>query len=202
MIAHPDEVRAGALHRLVRVDRPVRLVDVHDPRRVRRELGFVVDGVGDDDDAVTRLHEPRRGPVENDVAWTAFHRVGLEAGTVVDVEHGDLLELPDVGELHQRAIERDGTDVLEVRAGDRGAVDLRLHHRSIHIWLPGFAKPSSAVSVPCITRCPRSACTSTPGTDSVTLSIRRVLPTRAASATSTSASICSTGTESCAGRTL
>ena len=51
------------------------------------ELGLVVVGVRDDDHAVAGLHEPGRGAVEDHVAGSARHRVRLEAGAVVDVEH-------------------------------------------------------------------------------------------------------------------
>src|SRR5256885_12514693 len=131
---------------------------------------------------MARLHEARGSPVEDDVTRSAFHRVGLEARAIVDVQHRDLLELTDVGEHHELAAQRDGADVVEVRAGDGGAVDLRLHHHAVHARLP------------------RSADASVPCTESVTLSMRRVFPTRAATASSTSPSRVVRRVSSCASR--
>src|SRR5262249_12057776 len=71
-------------------------------------------------------------------------------------------ELANVGEPHELAVERDRTDVVKIGAGDNGAVDLRLHHRALH-------------------RIPASS--------RRTLSMRRVVPTLAATATSTLPSI-------------
>ena len=126
------------------------------------------------------MHEPGGGAVEDHVAGTAGDDVGLEARAVVDVEHVHLLVLADVGELHQAGVERDRPDVVEIGTGDGGPVDLRLHHDPLHQWSASCI-PDDAVSTP------RSALAVSPRNVIVTLSIRRALPTNAASATSVSA---------------
>src|SRR3954447_10391805 len=175
MVADPTEVGARALARLTLADRPIGLVDMHDDRRVPVELGFAVGAIRDHDDPMARLDETRAPAVQDHVAALTFHCIGLEPRTVVDVEDRDLLELVNVGERHEISVERDGADVVNVGTGNDGAVDLRLHHRALHI----------ASSL----RIPRSADASAPRTESEILSMRRVCPTRAASATSTSPSM-------------
>src|SRR4029079_10430609 len=174
-VAHPDEIRAQTFHSFPFVDRLIVVVDVHDLRRVRSKLRLVVHGVRDDDDAVAGLHQPSGRAIEDHITGPALHHIGLEPSTVVDVEHRDLLELPQVGERHQLAIERDRADVVDIGARHRGAVHLRLHHRALH--------------------------NSAPVTVSSTLSISRVAPTRAGSAMSTTPSRRSTDVSSFASRT-
>ena len=76
-----------------------------DPWVVVLEVLWVVAPVGDDDDRVAAVDEPGGGPVDLHRARAALagDRVGLEAGPVVDVDHGHLLELEDVGGLEQIA---------------------------------------------------------------------------------------------------
>src|SRR5439155_15683556 len=159
--------------------------DVDDPRLVSRQLGLVVLRVRDDDHLVAGVHEASRGTVEDDVAGTARDHIRFEAGTVVDVEHVHLLVLSDVGELHQPRVEGDRSDVVEIGAGDGGAVDLRLHHGPLHQWSASCI-PDDAVSTP------RSGVGTPAGNVIVTLSIRRALSTKAANATSVSVVSCST----------
>ncbi len=80
-------------------------------------------------------------------------------------------------------------DVVEVGAGDRGPVDLRLHHRSAH---------QLVLSCSASVMTPRSVETSAPAICIVTLSIRRALPTEAATATTTSPSTLVSGARSAA----
>ena len=85
------------------------------------------------------MHEVGGGAVEADLTGVglAFDDVGLESGAVVDVDHGNLLELEQVGSMHQVAVDGDRPDVLEIRVRDGGAVDLRLHHAAAHDGLLG-----------------------------------------------------------------
>src|SRR4051812_6055329 len=177
----PDKIAADTLHRVVRGYRMVVLVDVHDARFVRRQFGLVVRRVADHDDAVAGLDEARRRAVQDDVARPTRHRVRRESSTVVDVEHVHLLELADVGEVHQRRIERDRSHVVETRPRHRCPVHLRLQHRALH----GHSLMAAWSSA----------------TATLTLSINLVTPTRAASAISTSPSSFVSGVSSCASRT-
>ena len=103
------------------VDDRVVLVDVHDPRHVRRELLLGVRRVRDHDHRVARVHEPRGRAVHLDLAAAARarDRVGLEARAVVDVDHVHLLVLADVGGVEQVLVDRDRADVVQVAAGYR-----------------------------------------------------------------------------------
>src|SRR5581483_855284 len=112
--------------------RSIAVVDVHHDGRVALQLGLLVVGVGDDDYLVARLHETGGGAVEAHLAGAALDGIGLEPVAVVDVEHGDLLVLPDVGQVHEPAVERDRSDVLQVGVGHGGPVDLRLEHATAH----------------------------------------------------------------------
>src|SRR5262245_51689749 len=154
-------------------DGAVLFVDEHDQRFVSLELRFVVVRVADDDDLVTGVHEPRGRAIDDHVAGTTADDVGLETRTVVDVEHGHLLVLDDVGELHEARVECDRTDVVEIRAGHGGPVDLRLHHDPVH------GQPTWSVDAG---MSPRSTDTESPSNDTAMLSMRRVVPTKAASA--------------------
>src|SRR4051794_14293687 len=100
----------------------------------------------------------------------------------------DLLELVDIGKFHEARVERDRADVVEARAGHRRAVDLRLHHGPVHRVPFAFATAPASTHVP------------VPSVCRVTLSINRVVPTRAASASNTVPSTRSTGLSSAASR--
>src|SRR4029077_11698618 len=119
-------------------------------------------------------------------AGTAADCVGLEAGAVVDVEDVDLLGLEEGGGCHQRRVEGDRPDVVEVRAGHGGPVDLGLHHGPLH-----YAVCSSATT-------PRSVSTSAPVAVIARLSMRRVRPTKAATARNWSPSTRAAGSMVCA----
>ena len=96
------------------------------------EFGLVVVGVGDDDDLVAAMDETGGRPIETDLTRAADDGIGLETGPVVDVDHGHLLVLEDIGERHELGIEAYGPDVVEVGVGDRRPVDLGLHHAPAH----------------------------------------------------------------------
>ena len=111
-------------------------------------------------------------------AALAGDRVGLEAGAVVDVDDVHLLVLADVGGLEQVGVDGDRADVVQVAVGHRRAVDLGLQHHALHGSFRG-APVGMEISV---------------------LSMRRAGPTRAATATRTSASPRrSTGARACRG---
>src|SRR3954451_13620664 len=156
-------------HLGIDVDDPVAVaLDVHDPGLVGLHLRAVVLAVGDDDDRVAAVHEPGRGAVDLHVAGAPDPGDGvrLEAGAVVDVDDVHLLVLEDVGGLEQVRVDGDRADVVQIAVGHRRPVDLGLEHHALHHVL--------LMSL---------------------LSINRVSPTRAATATSTSPSSASTGTK-------
>src|SRR5205085_8521472 len=127
---------------------------------------------------VARLHEAGGRPVEAHLAPTPGDGVGLEAGAVVDVEHGDLLPLADVGHLHESGVEGDRTHVVEVGVGDRRPVDLGLEHAPAHgrLPVPLVSQPWSGAPSPA----------GRAGARAPRLSMRRVAPMRAATRRRTS----------------
>src|SRR5436190_7518887 len=164
----------------VDVEDPVGLrLDVNDARLVVLHLRAVVGRVGDDDDGVAAVDEPRGGAVDLHLAGAALagDRVGLEAGAVVDVDDGHLLVLEDVGGLEQVGVDGDRPDVVQVAVGHRGPVDLGLEHRALHEMgaslMARYARPLRIV-----------------------LSMRRTPPTLAATARRVSPSIAATGARS------
>ena len=66
-----------------------------------RRARLLVVGVGDDDHLVAGVDQAGGRAVEAHLAGPPEDGVGLEAGAVVDVEHGDLLVLEDVGRRHR-----------------------------------------------------------------------------------------------------
>ena len=104
---------------------------------VRRVLGGLLRGhlaVAHDDDLVADVYEVGGGTVQADdtAAGLAGDGVGLEAVAVVDVRDLDLLVLADAGGVQEVLVDGDGTDVVELGLGDRGAVNLALEHVELH----------------------------------------------------------------------
>src|SRR5690242_8622288 len=95
---------------------PVVGVDEDDARGVVAQLGLVVGAVGDQDDQVTGVHQVRGGAVDADHpgAGLAGDHVGLQAGTVGDVDDADLLALEQVGGRHEVGVDGDRADVVQV----------------------------------------------------------------------------------------
>jgi hypothetical protein len=84
--------------------------------------------------------------VDNDVAGIglALDCVRREAAAVVYVEYLNLLIGHDVGGVHQGGVKCDGAFVVDVRAGDSGAVDFALKHCPHRVLLDrtaGIKKP-------------------------------------------------------------
>src|SRR5688572_23508167 len=81
-----------------------------------------------DDHLVAGMKVTRRGAVDDDLARTARQtdRVGIDAGAVVDVPDRDPLAGNDVRAVEEILIDADAADVIDVRAGDDGAVNLGL----------------------------------------------------------------------------
>ncbi len=181
----PQPVTAGRqrvvepLHR--QVHHGIGRVHVDDGGLEAHQLRRLVVGVGDDDHLVPPVHEPGRGAVETHLAGTAEDGVGLEPRAVVDVEHGDLFVLEDVGERHELGIEADGSDVVEVGVGHRGPMDLGLHHAPPH---PQRSSPVCASTRPC------PSPTSNGARQAPSLSMSRIAPTCAATSRRTSPSTC------------
>src|ERR1019366_8345501 len=56
-----------------------------------------------------------------------------KARAIVDVDNVHLLVLEDVGGLQQIGVDRDRPHVVQVAIGDGRAVDLRLEHHALHV---------------------------------------------------------------------
>ena len=86
--------------------------------------------VGDEDDQVTGVDQVGGGAVDPQDPRPALARdgVGLQPGTVGDVDDGDQLAGEDVRGVEEIGVDGDRADVVEVCLGDRGAVDLAGHH--------------------------------------------------------------------------
>src|SRR5690606_30649438 len=124
---------------------------------VTRHLVLVIVAVGDEYHQVAGHAEARRRTIElhHATAGGAGTDVGREPLPVADVDPPHLLVLDEIGGLHQVGIQRQRTLVIEVRRRDRRAVNLALHQPALHL---STYSPSTM------------------------LSIRRVLPTLAATA--------------------
>jgi hypothetical protein len=101
-------------------------IDVDHARPVSRRFVGREPPVAGEDDEVPRLHEVRGGAVDADLARPALagddvRRQPRAVGHVVDV---DLLVLDEAGGLREVEVDRDGADVVEVGAGDGGAMEL------------------------------------------------------------------------------
>jgi hypothetical protein len=90
--------------------------------------------VAADDDQVERLDQVGGRAVDADLsgARLALDHVGLQPVSVRDVVDVDQLVGEHLRPVHQVAIDRHGSLVLDIGLGDRGAVDLRLQHGSYH----------------------------------------------------------------------
>src|SRR4051794_7759718 len=125
------------------------------------EVLLVERGEAGDDDLVAGAHQAGGGAIHLHRARSllALDRVGHEPGTIVDVPDVNLLVDQQVRLPHQLGIQGDAADVVDVTVRDRRAMDLRLDHLTLH-------QPSVFGVI-------------------TTLSMRRAVPTRAATATST-----------------
>ena len=87
---------------------------------------------GGDDERVADRDLVRGGAVDANHAGAGFARegVGDETLAIGDVPHMDLLELHDVHALHQRAVDRDTADVVQVGVGHARVVDFASQHAS------------------------------------------------------------------------
>ena len=100
------------------------LVDRNHPRLD----GFVRQAERHDDDLVARVKVPGRGAVDDDLAGAARQAdgVGVDPDAVVDIPDGDPLAGDDVGAFEQILIDADAADIIDIRAGDDRAMNLRL----------------------------------------------------------------------------
>lgn len=91
-------------------------------------------GVGNDDDEIVDLGEPRRRAIDPDDARPGgcLDRIGREARAGVDVQHVHLLVGQNAGRLQEVLVDGNRPFVMKVALGHRGAMDLRLHHGEIH----------------------------------------------------------------------
>src|SRR5690606_33804216 len=90
--------------------------------------------VADQDDQVAGPDQVGGRTVDPDHAGAtlALDDVRLQPVSVGDVQDVHQLARQQVGGVHQLRVHRDGTDVVEVRLGDGGTVDLRLEHGAQH----------------------------------------------------------------------
>ena len=101
---------------------------------MRPGFGFRHLGVGNDDDKIVDLGEPRRRAIDPDDARPGgrLDRIGREARAGVDVQHIHLLIGQNAGRLQEILVDGNRPFVMKVALGHRGAMDLRLHHGEIH----------------------------------------------------------------------
>ena len=132
----PDQ--PGAVEGLGRVEAGGQdLVVGVDEDHVRLELpglGGLHLAVADQDHDVAGVHQPGRGAVdaEHAAAALAGDRVGLQPGAVGDVDDVHELAGQQVGGVEQVLVDGDRADVVQVGLGDGGPVDLALHHGAEH----------------------------------------------------------------------
>src|ERR1051325_5175412 len=91
-------------------------------------------GVGYDQDLITRLPQPRRSAVERDhtASLLSGKQIGCEPCAVVEVQHLYHLIGKHIHLVHYGGVERQTTDVMEVRSRKGGAMNLGAHHRPKH----------------------------------------------------------------------
>src|SRR5690606_5779460 len=104
--------------------------------------------------------------LEDTGAARAGDHVGGEPRPVIHVDNLDFLIGKEVGRVEQVLVHRQRTLIVEIGRGDRGTMDLRLHQVAPHRFQ---------------------------GSPSITLSMSRVFPTRAAIATIVPGAATSTG---------
>ena len=82
--------------------------------------------VGEDEDDVTTLHTSGGSAIEADRARVRFagNDVRLEAFAVVIVQNLDLLMLNQPRSFHQRTVDRNAADVVQIGVRHRHAVNL------------------------------------------------------------------------------
>ena len=90
--------------------------------------------VGADDDQVSRFDEVRGGAVDADLAGVAGagDGVGRQAGAIGDVQYVHLLVRKDAGFFEQGGVDGDRALVIQIGAGDCGAVQLGLEQGQDH----------------------------------------------------------------------
>ena len=102
-------------------------------------IGFVELAVGQDNDEIAGDAETGGGTVEHDGAGAARSgdRVGHETVAGAEIEHLHLFAGHDVGGGEQVLVDGNGPLVTELETGERGLVDLRLEHETVHVaWRP------------------------------------------------------------------
>src|SRR6185312_6294188 len=115
-------------------DDPIPLVHEHHPRREQRKLALVVVSVAHDDHRIARRAHPCRRPIQLDDAAPAFtlDHVRLESRARIHIHHLHLLVGLQISRVHQVAVQSQAPLILQIRAGNRCAMDLRLAHPATH----------------------------------------------------------------------
>ena len=121
-------LRSTSLHRQIHD-----LVFLIQKQPLRRD-GRFRNSPSHDGDAMARMDEMRRSPIDDDLAGAtrSSDDVGFEALTARDGGDEHLFSVPQIGTFHQ--IERDGDAafIVDVGIGDAGAVELGFEEVSEH----------------------------------------------------------------------
>lgn len=109
---------------------------VHENNRrlVRIEFGVFDFDERHNDEQIAAEAESCGGAVHFDrsAARLAFDGVGLETLSVIQVDDLDPLVRPNVGLPEQIGVDRDRSDVIQVRSGRDAAMDLGMEHETFH----------------------------------------------------------------------
>ena len=92
------------------------------------------EGIGHDDDNVSHSHFACCGTIEADDARARFatYDVGLEALTVVVINHLNLLAREDASGIHEQLVDGYAAHIVKVALGNLDVVDLRFHYLEEH----------------------------------------------------------------------
>ena len=101
---------------------------------MRGRLLGVHHGVSGNDDLVPRLHTPCGRAIEGDLTGFAIDDIGGEPRAIGHVVNIDAFPFEDIGALAQRAVDRNGTLLVEVCTGHRGAVNLGFEQLYEHFY--------------------------------------------------------------------
>src|SRR5665811_78902 len=168
------------------------MVDEDHAWHERPGLDLVHLGVGDDDRDLARLDQEGGRPVDTDLpaSCLTFDDVGRQPVAVGDVDDGHLFTGKQPGSLEESPVDRHRADVVEICLRDRHAVELGVEHGAQHsdvLQLRGVWGPADPMGLdgPSSLPAPSEKISSAPPpgpTLTGTLSIKRVVPTRPATA--------------------
>lgn len=112
------------------------IVGTHQKHGRTMGLGFRLGHlrIGDDDDQIIALGEPRGGPIDPDHARARgrLDGIGGEARARVDVQHIDLLIGQDARGGQEILVDGNRPLVIEIALRHHRAMDFRFHHGEVH----------------------------------------------------------------------